>query len=210
MSPEPSTHRLQTDTEDGLLLIISGPSGVGKTTVTRGVERSIADAVFSVSVTTRAKTDADVEGVDYHFVSDEQFETMRVEAAFLECAGIYGKKYGTPRAWVDEQLRRGRLVILEIDVQGGVQVKRQVPEAYSIYILPPSEEALLERLRSRRREDEGTIQRRFAAAKREIEHARSCGVYDAFLVNSDLGETIRKAVELVVTERERRRRLRRG
>jgi len=201
-------HRLPTDTEDGLLLIISGPSGVGKTTVTRGVERSIPDAVFSVSATTRAKTAADVEGVDYHFVSEDEFERMRARDEFLECAGIYGKKYGTPRAWVDEQLRRGRLVILEIDVQGAVQVKAKVSDAYSIYILPPSEDALLERLRSRRREDETIIARRFAEAKREIEHARSCGVYDAFLVNSDLQETIRRATDLVGAERQRRRNVR--
>jgi guanylate kinase len=205
MSLEPPTHRLPTDTEDGLLLIISGPSGVGKTTVTRGVERSIPDAVFSVSATTRSMTPADVEGVDYHFVSEDEFEAMRQRGEFLECAGIYGKKYGTPRAWVEEQLRRGRLVILEIDVQGAEQVKATVPEAFAVYILPPSEEALLERLRSRRREDDATIQRRFAAAKREIEHAQRCGVYAAFLVNSDLQETIRRAVELVEAERVRRR-----
>src|SRR4029453_6552392 len=99
--PEPA-RRLPTDTDDGLLLVISGPSGVGKTTGTRGVERSIPDAVFSVSATTRAKTPADVEGVDYHFVSDEEFERMRAAGEFLESAGIYGKKYGTPRAWVEE------------------------------------------------------------------------------------------------------------
>lgn len=200
----PPEHRLATDTEDGLLLIISGPSGVGKTTVTRGVERSIPDAVFSVSATTRAKTPADVEGVDYHFVSDEEFERMRGAGEFLESAGIYGKKYGTPRLWVEEQLRRGRLVILEIDVQGAKQVKAKIPEAYCLYILPPSEEALLERLRSRRREEEEKIARRFAEAKREIAMARECGVYGEFLVNQDLQETIRRAVELVGARRRRK------
>lgn len=172
--------------------------------MTRGVERSIADAVFSVSATTRARTPADVEGVDYHFVSDEEFERMRGAGEFLESAGIYGKKYGTPRAWVEEQLRRGRLVILEIDVQGAMQVKAKVPQAYGLYILPPSEEALLERLRSRRREDDEKIARRFAEAKREIAMARECGVYNEFLVNQDLQETIRRAVELVGARRRRR------
>src|SRR4051812_46084065 len=137
MSQDPA-HRLATDTDDGTLLIISGPSGVGKTTITRGVERTIADSVFSVSATTRARTAADVDGVDYHFVSDAEFEGMKARGEFLETAGIYGKKYGTPKAWVDEQLKRGRLVILEIDVQGAVQVKRQMPEAFSIFVLPPS------------------------------------------------------------------------
>lgn len=200
-----STHRLPTDTDDGMLLIISGPSGVGKTTITRGVERSISDAVFSVSATTRPRTDADVEGVDYHFVSDEEFERMKSAGEFLETAGIYGKKYGTPRLWVEEQLRRGRLVILEIDVQGAINVKRQIPDAYALFVLPPGEATLLERLRSRKREDEATIQRRFSAATAEIAHARACGVYDVFLVNEKLDESIERAVSLVRAERERRR-----
>jgi guanylate kinase len=198
-------HRLPTDTDDGLLLIISGPSGVGKTTITRGVERSIADSVFSVSATTRAKTQADVEGVDYHFVSDEEFERMKAAGEFLESAGIYGKKYGTPRAWVHEQLKRGRLVILEIDVQGAVQVKAQVPDAFSIFILPPGEEVLLHRLRDRKREGNDAIQRRFAAAQKEIGAARDSGVYNVFLVNDKIDESIRRAVDLVNAERARRR-----
>jgi guanylate kinase len=200
-----SDHRLPTDTDDGMLLIISGPSGVGKTTITRGVERSIPDAVFSVSWTTRAPTPADVEGVDYHFVTDEEFERMRAGGGFLESAGVYGKKYGTPRAWVEEQLKRGRLVILEIDVQGAAQVKRQRPDAYAIFVLPPNEAALLSRLRERKRESEDLIQRRFANAKREIEAARGGGVYDLFLVNDNLREAIGRAVEAVRAERARRR-----
>jgi guanylate kinase len=201
-------HRLPTDTDDGMLLIISGPSGVGKTTITRGVERSIADSVFSVSCTTRPKTAADVEGVDYHFVTDAEFERMKAAGEFLETADIYGKKYGTPRKWVDEQLKRGRLVILEIDVVGAINVKRALPEAYAIFVLPPSEEALIERLRARKREDEGAIARRFASAKKEIEHAKSCGVYDEFLVNERLDDAIGKAVMHVGMERERRRKRR--
>jgi guanylate kinase len=203
--PQESPHRLPTDTDDGLLLIISGPSGVGKTTITRGVERSIPDAVFSVSWTTRARTPADVEGVDYHFVSDDEFEGMRAAGGFLESAGIYGKKYGTPREWVQEQLRRGRLVILEIDVQGAEQIKAKVPGAYALYILPPDEATLLQRLRDRRRDDEATIQRRFAQAKNEIERARAGRVYDAFLVNRDLNAAIAEAVRIVSAERGRRR-----
>lgn len=201
----PPERRLPTDTEDGMLLIISGPSGVGKTTITRGVERSISDAVFSVSCTTRPRTTADVEGVDYHFVDETTFESMRAAGAFLETAGIYGKKYGTPKAWVQEQVRRGRLVILEIDVAGAIQVKSQIPEAFSIFVLPPSEATLLQRLRDRKREDEAAIQKRFGEAQREIAAARTSGVYDHFLVNSDLDASITKAVGLVAEERRRRR-----
>jgi guanylate kinase len=197
-------HRLATDTTNGLLLIISGPSGVGKTTITRGVERSIADSVFSVSCTTRARTPADTEGVDYYFVSDDQFEAMKARGDFLETAGVYGKKYGTPRAPVLEQLRRGRLVILEIDVQGAIQVKRQMPDAYAIFVAPPSEATLIQRLRDRKREDESLIQARFQAAKAEMDAARASGVYDVFLVNDELAHAIDRASALVRQERRQR------
>lgn len=202
MNPE---HRLETDTDDGMLLIISGPSGVGKTTVTRGVERSIADSVFSVSVTTRPKTPADVEGVDYHFVDEDEFNRLEQHGELLESAYVFGQKYGTPRQWVDEQLQRGRLVILEIDVKGARQVKARRADAYGIFILPPSEDVLLERLRNRKREPESVIQRRFAEAKREIDEAKASGVYDEFLVNEHLQETIDKAISLVNARRRRHR-----
>jgi guanylate kinase len=200
-----SSHRLPTDTDDGLLLIISGPSGVGKTTITRGVERGIADAVFSVSCTTRPKTDADVEGVDYHFVDDATFEQMKAEGQFIETAGIYGKKYGTPKAWVLEQLRRGRLVILEIDVEGAKQVKAQIPGAFAIFVLPPSEHALLDRLQSRKRESEAAIMKRFSAAQSEIDNARTCELYDVFIVNENVEPAIAQAISAVQERRARRR-----
>lgn len=188
-----------------MLLIISGPSGVGKTTITRGVERSIADAVFSVSWTTRDRTPVDVEGVDYHFASDDEFERMKAAGGFLETAGVYGRKYGTPKEWVLTQLARGRLVILEIDVVGAIAVKSQLPDAYAVFVMPPSEDDLLGRLRSRKREDESAIMRRFAKAKEEMDQAQRCGVYDVFLVNERLDEAIEYAVSIVQGERERRR-----
>ncbi len=202
MTPE---RRLHTDTDDGMLLIISGPSGVGKTTITRGVERAISDSVFSVSATTRDKTDADVEGVDYRFVSDERFDELIQSDALLEWADVFGRRYGTPRAWVDEQLARGRLVIVEIDVEGAKQVKQRMPEAFGLFVLPPSEDVLLDRLRSRRRESEALIQKRFAEAKREIRVARECGAYDAFVVNDDLDRAIAEALEQVRAARGRQR-----
>jgi len=195
--------KLPTDTDNGLLLIISGPSGVGKTTITRGVERSFGDSVFSVSCTTRARTDADTEGVDYHFIADDEFDELVERDAFLEWADVFGKRYGTRRAWVEEQLARGRLVILEIDVEGARQVKAKMPHAFAIFILPPSEEELLRRLRDRKREDEAQIQKRFAEAQREIESARTGGVYDAMVVNRDLDEAIGRAVRLVRDARAR-------
>ena len=196
-------HRLPTDTDDGLLLIISGPSGVGKTTITRGVERGTRDSVFSVSATTRPKTDADVDGVDYTFVSVDEFDRMIEGRELLEHADVFGNKYGTPRRWVEEQLERGRVVILEIDVKGAIQVKRQMPDAFGVFILPPSESTLLQRLRDRKRESEEIIQRRFAEAQREIALARESDVYDRFIVNDDLERAIAEALGAVKARRGR-------
>lgn len=196
--------RLATDTDDGMLLIISGPSGVGKTTITRGVERGIAGSVFSVSATTRPKTASDVEGVDYHFVDDAEFDHMIENDEFLEWADVFGKRYGTPRRWVEEQLTRGRLVILEIDVKGAQQVKQRMPDAFAIFVLPPSEEELLVRLRGRKRESEELIQKRFAEARSEIAEARAGGFYDAFIVNAQLDEAMAEAIRLVGKRRKTR------
>lgn len=192
-----SEHRLPTDTDDGLLLIISGPSGVGKTTITRAVERAISGSVFSVSVTTRQKAQGDVEGVDYHFLTDGEFDLLVAADELLEWAEVFGRRYGTPRKWVGEQLRRGRLVILEIDVKGARQVKGRMPDAFGIFILPPSEDVLLERLRARKRDTDEAIARRFAEAKREIAEAKTSGVYDAFVVNDELERAIEEAVGIV-------------
>jgi guanylate kinase len=191
----------------GMLLIISGPSGVGKTTITRAVERDFAadGAVFSVSATTRPMTSADREGVDYHFVSDAEFDRLIESGAFLEWAGVFGKRYGTLRAWVEERLAEGKLVILEIDVQGAINVKREVPGAFGIFVLPPSEDVLLRRLRARKREAEEVIQRRFAEAKREIAMAKESGVYSAFVVNDTLEHAVAEAQGLIRAELTRRR-----
>lgn len=187
----------------GLLLIISGPSGVGKTTITRAVERQL-DTVFSISMTTRPKTRDDVEGVDYHFVTPEQFERHREAGDLLEWAEVFGHYYATPRQPVDKNLARGRVVLLEIDVQGAIQVKGNMADAFALFVLPPSEDELLNRLRQRQREDEATIQRRFAQAKHEIGRAKASGVYDAFLVNDDLEHAVAEAVNLIGDELRRR------
>jgi guanylate kinase len=199
-------HRLPTDTDDGLLVVMSGPSGVGKTTIARAIERSIPGSLFSVSATTRAQTPADVEGVDYHFVTEPTFRAMIARDEFLEWAEVFGRLYGTPRAWVDEQLRRGRVVICDIDVEGARQIKAKMPQALTLFVLPPSEAELLERLRARKRESEDAIQKRFAEAKREIAAARASGVYEHFLVNEDLEASIAQAIALVTNARARTKR----
>jgi guanylate kinase len=181
----------------GLLLVISGPSGVGKTTITHEVERRLG-GVFSVSVTTRPRTPVDVEGRDYCFVTDDEFSRMRDAGELLEFATVFGRhSYGTPLKPVLENLSQGRLVILEIDVQGALVVKSKMPDAYMIFVLPPSDEELLRRLRARGRDHEDAIARRFDEARREIEIARQSQQYDAFIVNGSLQDAIEQACALV-------------
>lgn len=190
--------------KNGLLLVISGPSGAGKTTITHAVEKAFPHAVFSVSATTRPKSATEREGTDYFFVSDAEFDRMIAGGEFLEHAGVFGKRYGTPQKWVMQRLAEGKLVILEIDVQGAINVKRQLGRAFSLFILPPSEADLLARLRARQREPEDVIQRRYAAAREEIAAAQACGVYDVFITNNRLEEAVGLAIA-VVREAERLR-----
>jgi guanylate kinase len=180
----------------GLLIVVSGPSGVGKTTIThRLVER--LHAVFSVSMTTRPKTEKDREGVDYYFVDEAHFREAVEQGDLLEWAEVFGHCYGTPRRPVDWYLAEGRDVVLEIDVAGAIQVKRRLPEAMTLFVLPPDEQTLLHRLRSRAREEESIIQRRFTEARREIDTARTCGAYDHFIINDRLDRAVDEACELI-------------
>lgn len=181
----------------GLLLVMSGPSGVGKTSIVHELTRRL-DAVFSVSATTRARTAAERDGVDYFFVTETDFQKWIDEGRFLEFAQVFGRSwYGTPREPVERQLALGKVVVLYIDVQGAEQVRKAMPDTFAIFILPPSEDELLRRLRARGREDEAAIQRRFAEAKREIAFAHSSGVYDHFVVNDDLFKALDEVDRLV-------------
>ncbi len=195
----------ETCATTGLLLVVSGPSGVGKTTITRDLVQELK-GVFSVSATTRPRTDADTEGVDYFFLTDEEFDARLEKGEFLEWARVFDCKYGTPRAFVEEQLACDRIVVLEIDVRGAQQIKAKMPEAFGLFVLPPSEETLLQRLRDRKRESEAAIQKRFAEAKREIAEARAGDIYDVFIVNDKLEDAIQQAREIVLAECKRRAR----
>jgi guanylate kinase len=177
----------------GMLLIISGPSGVGKTTISRAVEKAFG-GVLSVSLTTRPMTETDIDGVDYHFVDQVTFDRHRQGGRFLEWAEVFDYCYGTLRAPIKKGLADGKLVILEIDVQGAIKAKQEMPDCHALFILPPDEQTLLDRLRSRRRDDESEIQRRFSKAKQEIARARSSEVYDYFVVNDDLEEAIDESI----------------
>ena len=164
--------KIATEKSGGLLLVVSGPSGVGKTTITRELERRLG-GVFSVSATTRPQADGEVNGRYYFFITEHDFDQKVADGDFLEHAKVYGEfRYGTPREPVENKVEAGQIVILDIDVQGAKQVKEAMPQAFSIFIFPPSDEELLRRLKERR-EDEASINRRVAEAKREIKFAES-------------------------------------
>jgi len=166
-----------------LLLILSAPSGAGKTTLARRLCARHPDAIFSISATTRAPRGAEREGVDYQFMTESRFDEMVREGRFVEWALVHGHRYGTPSSTIDEARARGVLAIFDIDVQGGEAIHARHPDAVRVLILPPSLEVLEARLRARRTDDEATIRRRLDVARREIERGRS---YDYWIVNDDL------------------------
>jgi guanylate kinase len=181
----------------GLLLVVSGPSGVGKTTIVHEVIRRLGGE-FSVSATTRARTERERDGVDYHFVDEQTFQRWIDEDRFLEYAQVFGRSwYGTLQEQVVHALGEGKLIVLDIDVQGAKNVKLRMPQAFAVFVLPPDEETLLKRLRARGRENESAIERRFAEAKTEIDFAKTSDVYDAFVVNDDLEIAIDAVCDLV-------------
>ncbi len=180
------------------LYILSGPSGAGKTTIAHALLRRIAGLKFSVSCTTRPPRPGEREGVDYVFISEEQFAALVAAGKFLEHASVYGYHYGTPRAEVEGRLSRGESVLLDIDTQGAAQVRRrgrqmELPMRF-IFILPPSKEEL----RRRRSEQAPELERRFRAAWREI---GAGSWFDYLVVNCDLEGTITQVVRLMRMER---------
>lgn len=188
-------------TPNGLLLVVSGPSGVGKTTIVHEVIRRLGGE-FSVSATTRARSERERDGVDYHFVDQATFQKWIDAGRFLEYAQVFGRSwYGTLQDQVEHALGEGKLIVLDIDVQGAKNVKQKMPRAFTVFVMPPSEDTLLKRLHARGREDEAAIQRRFAEAKTEIDFARTSGVYDAFVVNDDLEIAIDQLCDLVRVRR---------
>jgi len=187
----------------GLLLVLSAPSGAGKTTLARRFVATHEDAHFSISATTRAPRGAERDGHDYHFVSPERFRALVAEGAFAEWAEVHGQRYGTLRRTVDEALAAGRIAVFDIDVQGGAQVKALWPdEAVAVFVLPPSMQELERRLRTRSTEGDDAIVRRLAAARSEIE--RGIARYDYVLVNDDLDATLGQLDAIVAHERARR------
>ena len=177
----------------GTLYIVSAPSGAGKTSLVRALCERLEDVVMAVSHTTRSPRPGEVDGVDYHFVSREQFERMVRAGEFLEHAEVFGNHYGTSRQAVEKELAAGRDVILEIDWQGARQVREKMPQALSIFILPPSREALRERLTQRGQDSEAVIERRMAQAVAEMRHYDE---YDYLVINDDFAVALEDLVTI--------------
>jgi len=187
------------------IFIISAPSGSGKSTLVTEIRRILPDLTFSISYTTRKPRGSEKDGREYHFISREQFEAMRDRGEFLEWADVFGNYYGTPRCYVDDAKKAGHDLLLDIDVQGAAQIKKKLPEAVSIFVLPPSRMELERRLH-RRSEAEGfvnpgVLEKRLATARREIEKYSE---YDYILINDRLEESIDLLKAIVLSERAQR------
>lgn len=168
-------------------LVLSAPSGAGKTTIARRLRERRGDVVFSISATTRDPRPGEMDGVDYHFVSEDAFRRMIEAGELIEWAEVHGSYYGTPLENVRQARDRGEYLALDIDVQGARQIRAAVPEAVHVFILPPSGQALVERLVGRGSEDEARVQRRLRNALAEIATARE---FDHVVVNDDLDAAV--------------------
>ena len=201
MTVAQGSHRKTRRSTTGQIVVISGPSGVGKSTICRELIQRLDKAYLTVSATTRARAATEVEGKDYWFISKEEFLRRIKQGAFLEYAEVFGNYYGTPRDQVEQALGQGKAVILEIDVQGGKQAKQVYPDATMIFIVAPDGQALQGRLAGRGREDAAAMQRRLAKAEQETQAAR--GHYDWFVVNDDLERAIGQIVEIIAGDKRR-------
>ena len=184
--------------KQGTLFIVTAPSGAGKTSLVNELLHQIKNLLVSVSHTTRPIRPGETNGKNYHFVDERRFLSMISNGDFLETADVYGYKYGTSSKWVSAELGSGNDVILEIDWQGAIQIKRQFPGACSIFILPPSLEALIDRLKKRQQDDDETIARRMAQAKEVISHVKDA---DYAVVNDRFDETVNEVSSIIQSRR---------
>lgn len=178
---------MTSSTSQGVLYIVSAPSGAGKTSLVKALLKNDLAIRLSVSYTTRAARPGEVDGRDYHFVDRHRFEQMLAEGEFLEHAEVYGNYYGTSKGSISRDLNAGRDILLEIDWQGADQVKDHFPQSASIFILPPSFSALRTRLKGRGQDSDEVIERRLAAAAHDVAHAEA---FDYIMVNDDFDHAL--------------------
>lgn len=198
MSSEPKRMLPEQAIDRSVLLVLSAPSGTGKTTIARRIVDEIPEAAFSISCTTRKPRGQEKDSVDYRFVSEHEFTQMLKEDAFAEWAEVHGNFYGTPHSEVDAALSKGRVVVFDIDVQGGEQLKKRYPMAVTVLVLPPSYAELERRLRARGTNEDLDIERRLLATQSELRRGRE---YDYCVVNDDLDAAVDDVKALVSAER---------
>lgn len=184
----------------GFLLVISGPSGVGKGTVLHDLMNTQTNLVYSVSATTRKKRDGEIEGVSYFYISHEEFEKMIEEDKFLEYAHVHNNYYGTPKDFVENKINEGKIVILEIDVQGALNIKKNTDNGVFIFLAPPSLTELKNRIVGRGTETDEDIKIRMHNARKELEHIND---YDYLVVNDHLNTAITSVNEIINAEKHR-------
>ena len=186
------------------VFIISAPSGSGKSTLVHRLLTTVPNLTFSISYTTRAPRPTETNGVDYVFISREDFEKRLAAGEFLEYAEVFGNYYGTNRESFERAVHEGRDLVLDIDVQGARQLKVAIPEAISVFVLPPSREVLEQRLRARSQDSEEVIQRRLKGAAAEV---RNYTQYDYVLINREIEESSARLASIVRAERLRKARM---
>ncbi|MDD7044281.1 MAG: guanylate kinase [Anaerococcus sp.] len=184
----------------GFLLVISGPSGVGKGTVLHDLMNTQSNLVYSVSATTRKKRDGEIEGVSYFYKSREEFEQMIKEGKFLEYAYVHNNYYGTPKDFVEDKINEGKIVILEIDVQGAINVKKNTDNGVFIFLAPPSLKELENRIVGRGTETDEDIKLRMHNARKELMYIND---YDYLVVNDHLNSAITSVNEIINAEKHR-------
>jgi len=176
-------------------VIVSGPSGVGKSTICKEVVKRLDNVYLSTSVTSRPKTESEVNGRDYWFISKEEFKRRVNKGLLLEHAEVFGHLYGTPKDKVDNALQAGKTTILEIDVQGANQIKAKYPDAVMIFILPPTQKELAERISNRGRDDVETAEERLGGAGTEI--AAGWQYYENMIINDDLEQAVSEVAQII-------------
>jgi guanylate kinase len=186
------------------VFIISAPSGSGKSTLVHRLLKSVPNLTFSISYTTRQPRPTETPGVDYIFISRKDFEDRLARGEFLEHAEVFGNYYGTNRATFESATHQGKDLLLDIDVQGARQLKVAIPQAISIFVLPPSRDVLEQRLRSRSEDSEEVIQRRLRGAAEEVQNYTQ---YDFVLINRDIEEASARLANIVEAERQRKTRM---
>jgi len=190
--------------ENGILFILSGPSGVGKGTVRRELFNRANDLAYSISMTTREKRPGEAEGVDYFYKTNEEFEQLIEAGQLLEYAKFVNNYYGTPRKYVEDTLQEGKDVFLEIEVQGAMQVKKNFPEGVFIFLFPPSLEELKNRIVERGTESQESVLKRLKEARKEID---MMDAYDYVVVNDDVDAAVTKIQSIIQSEHCKRERI---